>query len=337
MQDPNSVAPGTIAETKILIGARASGADIAIPVVIAKGRRAGPCLWISGQVHGDELNGVFVALDFVRSLDLEQLSGTVIVSATANPLAFDDRHRRAPQDYMDMDQTFPGHAEGSPTERMAAAFQAHVARYADCLVSMHTTMSTFNAVVFAAYKVPRDARVSEALMLRCMGQFNPTFVLPMPDHARPGDSTGVTAGSIDFQILALGKLAFMIELAGGGVCDEAVVAQGVGGLYGTARILGMLPGAPAPAAPLTKVTLFRGLTCNHGGLFRAAHPAGAAIHAAGVPFGTIVDLYGRQLEAATAASDYRIIAMRRAPAVDTGDRLVIAALEWCEVPVADQA
>ena len=69
--DPATLQPGTFTEAEIPVGARPSGAPISIPVVIAKGRTPGPCLWVSGQVHGDELNGVFVALDFVRGLNGE--------------------------------------------------------------------------------------------------------------------------------------------------------------------------------------------------------------------------------------------------------------------------
>ena len=336
MIDIQSLVPGTITETRISIGARASGGEIAIPLVIARGRTPGPCLWINGQVHGDELNGVFAALDFVRGLALDQLCGTVVVSATANPLALDGRQRRTPQDFLDLDQTFPGHASGSATERMAAAFHAAVSRCADCFVSLHTTMASFDAVVFAAYKAPRDDRVSEALMLRCMGQFRPAMVCLMPEHARPADSTGATAGSIDYQLLGAGRLAFMIELGGGGWCDPAAVAQGVEGLRGTARLLGLLPGAAAEVGALVKVTEFRALTTSAGGLFRPALPPGAAIQPADTPYGAVIDLFGREVEPATCDRPYRLIATRRAPAVDTGDRLAIAAVAWTETsPTAD--
>lgn len=329
--DLTALAPRTLTETRIVVGARASGGEIAIPLVIARGAAPGPCLWISGQVHGDELNGVFAALDFVRGLPLDQLSGTVIVSATANPLALDGRQRRTPQDALDLDQSFPGHAAGSATERMAAAFHAAVLAHADAFVSLHTTMAGFDAEVFAAYKAPRDERVAEALMLRCIAQFRPAMVCLMPEHARPADSTGVTAGSIDYQLLGAGKLAIMVELGGGGWCDRAAVRQGVEGLTGTARLLGLLPGAAAAPGPMVKVTEFRALTTGAGGLFRPDLPPGATIHPAGTGYGTVIDLYGRTIETASCPRPYRLIATRRAPAVDTGDRLAIAAVDWAEI------
>lgn len=327
----SALAPATLTESRIVVGARASGGEIAIPLVIAKGRAPGPCLWINGQVHGDEMNGIFAALDFVRGLPLDDLAGTVVVSATANPLALDARQRRTPQDFLDLDQSFPGHAEGSATERLAAALFAAVRAHADAFVSLHTTMAGFDAEVFAAYKAPRDSRVSESLMLRCIAQFRPVFTCLMPEHARAADSTGDTSGSIDYQLLGLGKLAFMVELGGGGACDPTAVQQGVEGLYGTARLLGLLSGKPPATGPLLKVTEFRALTTGQGGLFRPAQPPGAAIHPAGAGYGTVIDLYGRVREVATCDRPYRLIATRRAPAVDTGDRLAIAALDWTTV------
>lgn len=234
-----------------------------------------------------------------------------------------------------MDQSFPGHASGSPTERMAAAFHAVVSAHADCLVSLHTTMASFDAVLFAAYKAPTDDRVSSALMMRCIAQFRPAFVCLMPDHARPADSTGVTAGSIDYQLLRAGKLAFMIELGGGGVCHPPTIRQGVEGLIGTARVLGMLPGQAAPGGRLLQVTDFRALTTGAGGLFRVSLPPARAQLAAGTAYGTVIDLYGKTIETATCDRPFQLIAVRRAPAVDTGDRLAIAAVAWTEIAVGD--
>ena len=328
-----AAAPGALIEDRLPLGSMASGAAMAIPLVIAKGTRPGPCLWVNGQVHGDELNGVFAALDFVRGLDRDRLASSVVVSSTANPFALDGRRRRSPQDDLDLDQAFPGNAGGGTTERAAAALAPALLACADALVSLHTTMASADAEPFAAYKAPpAGGAVTEAALLRLIGAFRPTLACLMPSHARPGDTTGHAAGTLDHLLLQAGRPAFMIELGGGGRCEPAHVAQGVAGLHGTAQLLGLLDG-PAPALPerLIRVTHFRMPTAGTGGLFRARRRPADGVVPAGEPFGEIIDLYGRPIERAAFDRPCRLIAVRRDPAVHFGDRLAIAALEWDEV------
>ena len=80
----DSLAAGGRAKGKIPAGTMASGAEIAIPFVAVKGAKPGPCLWINGQVHGNEINGIFAALDFYNGLDPAKLSGSVVVTAMAS-------------------------------------------------------------------------------------------------------------------------------------------------------------------------------------------------------------------------------------------------------------
>jgi predicted deacylase len=329
IQDLAGLAPGTLTEYAIPVGHFASGAAIEIPLIIAKGLRPGPCLWINGQVHGDELHGVFAAIDFVRSLSLADLSGTVIVTSTANPVALDSRQRRSPQDWLDLDQSFPGHRSGSITERIASRLLEVVQPHADCLVSLHTTMSSFDAVVFAAYKVPpRDSGVSEKLLLQCMAQFQPVFVCVMPDAARAGDTTGHTHGSIDYQMLKAGKPAFMIELGGGGRHDVGPIRQGVEGLLRTAAVLGLIERPIIPGGQLRLVRDFRSVTTDQGGLFRAARKPGPDVLKAGESFGQVINLYGRVESEPSFDRPASLIAVRRDPVAHFGDRLAIAAFGY---------
>ena len=57
-------------------GTMASGAGIAIPWVALRGKKPGSRLWINGQVHGPEINGILAALDFVNALVPGDLAGS---------------------------------------------------------------------------------------------------------------------------------------------------------------------------------------------------------------------------------------------------------------------
>lgn len=326
----DSLAPASLAETAIDLGNLASGAPVSIPVVIARGATPGKCLWINGQVHGDELNGVFSALDFVRSVPLGSLAGTIVVTATANPWALDIRRKRASQDDLDLDQSFPGHANGLTTERTAAKLYAEVSACADALVSMHSMGTPFDCEPFAVYKIASSGGVDEMTQLRLLAQFGPGYACYMPVHSRPGELPGHLAGSIDYQLLESGKPAFMIELGAGGRYDPRHVKQGVEGMSGVAGVLGMLPGAQRKVKSVVRVKRYQHVTCTRGGLFRAARRPDTAL-AANEVYGEIIDLHGRVVESLSIDHPVRLIGIRRDPVVHSGERVSFVAHEWDEV------
>jgi predicted deacylase len=325
-----ALAPSTRVDTRIPVGNTASGAEVSIPVVLARGVRPGPCLWINGQVHGDELNGVFAALDFIRNAPLQELSGSVLVTATANPWALDARRKRTPNDDLDLDQSFPGNPSGLTTERTAAALTQAIDGAADALISLHTMGTPFECPPFAVYKLTEPPKVDEKALLRLISQFRPDCACWMPVHLRPGELPGHLAGAIDWQMLQAGKPAFMIELGAGGRCTPEHVRQGVEGLYGAARLLGLLDGKPLAAASVIKVSRYQHVTCSGGGLFRALVRPGSVV-SAGTAWGEIIDLHGHRVETAVAANTLRVVGVRREPVVHSGDRIGFVAHEWDEV------
>ena len=49
------------------VGSMASGMAVTLPYVAVRGARPGRTLWLHGQVHGDEINGMVAALRFARA------------------------------------------------------------------------------------------------------------------------------------------------------------------------------------------------------------------------------------------------------------------------------
>uniref|UniRef100_UPI003F495267 hypothetical protein n=1 Tax=Cupriavidus necator TaxID=106590 RepID=UPI003F495267 len=46
------------------VGSMASGMSVTLPYVAVRGAQPGRTLWLHGQVHGDEINGMVAALRF---------------------------------------------------------------------------------------------------------------------------------------------------------------------------------------------------------------------------------------------------------------------------------
>ena len=62
----------------LTVGAMPDGAAVEIPVVIVRGQRDGPALWLHGCVHGNEYCGTYIIHEFLRGLDPAALRGTVV-------------------------------------------------------------------------------------------------------------------------------------------------------------------------------------------------------------------------------------------------------------------
>ncbi len=317
------------------VGNLASGSPVGIPIVLAKGAHPGPCLWLNGQVHGDELNGMVAALRFVRGLALNELHGSVIVTTTANPHAFDARRKRTLLDDLDLDQCFPGHDAGLVTQRFAAALTTTLEGFADALVSFHAMGAAFDCEPFAVFKnAPPHAGVPEADILSLLAHFEPVSACFMPLELREGELPGHLAGALDYWMLQAGKPAFMIELGAGGRLEPRHVAQGVRGLQGMAETMGLFRRNTAVAVPpeLVRVSRYQHVTGSRGGLFeRLAEPNTEL--APGEPYGRILDLYGREIERLSFANATRLIGIRRDPVVHSGDRVAFVAHEWETVAV----
>ena len=323
--------PASRIKGKIPAGTMASGAEIAIPYVVVKGAKSGPCLWINGQVHGNEINGIFAALDFFNELDPATLSGSVVVTATANPLAFEARRKFAPQDDQDLDQSYPGRADGFTTEQLAHALFVEVKAAANAVINMHTMSPPFEAKVYAVYKVHPNGLVKESDLLRLIAPFKPSVACHMRVQVGQGELPGNVAGALDYQMDALGIPAFMIELGAGARAVPEDIRQGVDGFFGVARELKMIDGENG-AQKVRRVTKRGHVTFRNGGLFRAFRKPGETVKA-GETLGELMNVWGEVIDRPSLASDVIVIGIRRDPVVHSGDRVGFVAYAWEDVTV----
>lgn len=320
-------APASRIEGRFHAGTMASGSEMAIPWVALKGSRAGRCLWINGQVHGPELNGVFAALDFVNRVEPRDLSGSVVVTATANPLALNARTKSTPQDEGDLDQSFPGNAGGLVTERLAHALFENAKGCADLLINMHTMGHMFDSRPYAVYKLHPNGKVTEQALLEMIAPFQPLVACRMKVEQGLGELPGNIAGALDYQMLSLGIPSFMVELGSGSRAEAPYIAQGIAGIEDVARRMGILPGIPGRLPRIRRVTRRAHVTVSKGGLFRAAKVPGDRVRA-GEPLGSTMDLHGKIVEAVALPHESIVIGIRRDPVVHFGDRAGFVALEW---------
>lgn len=318
------------ARGSIPLGHLASGQAIGIPYLLLKGAQPGPCLWVTGNVHGDEINGTYAAIRLHQRIDPLALCGTLVVIPTGNPLAFDAREKHTPQDGLDLDQSFPGRSDGVTTERLGARLFREISACADVVVSLHSIGWIMDARPYAVYKLHPNGKVSEQDLLACIGCFEPGLACRMQTASGQGELPGNVAGALDYQCLALGKRAFMLEI---GTARRLQLDIAEAALTGFGRLcvhLGMMSGSTRAPVRLRRATRRAQVTTGHAGIFRSLVAAGEMVRA-GTVLGEIIDLYGDVVEQVRFDRDVIVIGIRAEPVLHLGDRTVFVALEWGEI------
>lgn len=325
---------GSTHRGRIMLGSRATGADIALSYIVIIGCEPGPTLWINGQVHGTEVCAIVAGIEFCRSLDPAQMKGNVVFTASGNPLALESRTWATQQDFgQNLDTSFPGRPDGFITERMAhRLFNEIVAVRPDLLLSMHAQGTDFASEIYGVYKLPPNSPVEPSDLYPFLRIFEPFAICHMRVGPGSGEHPGYHAGALDYQAMVQGIPAFMIEF---GVAQRSTpdeVRFGVACYRGIGAELGILaPEHKTTGSSQSRLVTSRG-HCNVdvGGLWQSELKPGALVKA-GDPIGTITDFTGVVVDTVTMPMDVLLIAIRQDPVVHSGDSIAYLAKEWTSV------
>ena len=195
---------------------------------VVEGARPGPRLLITAGVHGDEFEPIVAVWRLLSALKPAEIAGRVTLIPVANPAAF-ARATRTAEDELDLVRTFPGRADGSITQRIAAELseQIHQAEY---YVDLHTGGTLYRLLPLSGYSLHSDATILDQ---QCaMAQ---AFQLPI-----------VWGTSAELQGRSLSEArdarvpAIYAEHGGGGPFDTQAVEDYMHGCQNLMAMLGML-------------------------------------------------------------------------------------------------
>jgi predicted deacylase len=113
-----------------------SGA-IQIPVTVIRGTKPGPTAFVTGAVHGDEINGADIVRRLIFDVSHENLCGTLIAIPVVNIPGFIAQSRYLPY-HRDLNRFFPGKRRGNNAERVAYRIFNEVIRKCDFGIDLHT-------------------------------------------------------------------------------------------------------------------------------------------------------------------------------------------------------
>jgi predicted deacylase len=173
--------------------------------------------------------------------------------------------------------------------------------------------------------------VTEDTVLAAMAPFFPTLSCRM-DVGGKGELPGNIAGALDYQCLAAGICAFMLELGGGSRLEADNVALAENGFRVLAQQMGILAGPVGETARSLRRVSRRGwITADEGGLFLPRFKAGDLVRG-GQSIGDLMTMDGAVTAVAPFARDGILIGLRSDPVVHSGERLAFTAWEWTDAP-----
>ena len=131
------IAPGEARAVDIPVSQLATGVPATLALHVVNGAKAGPTVFVSAAIHGDEIVGTAIVQKLVASIEPAALSGTVIFAPAVNVFGFLQHSRYLP-DRRDLNRSFPGSTKGSLAGQLAACFLEHVIAPADLGIDIHT-------------------------------------------------------------------------------------------------------------------------------------------------------------------------------------------------------
>ena len=247
--------PGTTTTGWLDVTELPTGTSERLPVMITAGEEAGPTLWVTGALHGNEVTGIAAAQDFMTDDVAGQLRGTVVCVPILNPagVRLDQRnsyyHDEDPNRYFPYDvgkRSSPPHVQELINERI---FE-HVSTTADVLISLHEgwiNEALFTIVERARYGIDRSRDEAEALAAQTM-RLAEAFGLPI---VREYDIEVQEEYNLQrsFECAAMnaaGIPALTPELGSPHIIEEQYLEAAVCGIHNVMRELDMLPGDPVP-------------------------------------------------------------------------------------------
>jgi predicted deacylase len=277
--------------------------DLSISVQVVRGKRAGPVLFISAAIHGDEINGVEIIRRVLQHRALKSIRGTLIAIPIVNVYGFLNHTRYLP-DGRDLNRSFPGSAKGSLTGRVAHTFVNEIVSKCTHGIDLHTGArhrSNFpqiradldNPVAFAmteAFGVPLaiDAKIRDGSLRECAGDAGIPVILYEAGEA----------------------LRF----------EEVYIRAGVKGIINVMRSIGMLPPSrsrkPRPAPIVSDQTSW--LRAPESGILRTFVPLGGKI-VRGQVIAMVADPLGTSETPIVAPGNGVVIGRTNLPLVYEGD------------------
>jgi predicted deacylase len=302
------IQPGERVDVAVPLPSLYTQSPVFLPVQVLHGHRAGPTLFVTAAIHGDEINGVEIIHRLMGVKALRHLRGTLLAIPVVNTYGFVRQSRYLP-DRRDLNRSFPGSETGSLAARLASTLMREVVERATHGIDLHTG---------AAHRenLPqiRAALETGGGLLDLARAFGAPVILS--SELRDGSLRAAAAER---------KIPLLVYEAGEALrCDEIAIRAGLRGILAVMRHLGMLRGSSglrlrSTTAPVVaRSSLW--VRAHQSGMLRSLTRLGAQVRR-GERLGVIADVFRHEEEPVTAPVSGVVIGRTNLPLVTEGEAI----------------
>lgn len=302
-----TIQPGEYKIIDLKIGKLYTHSDLTMPVQVWCGRQAGPVLFISAAIHGDEINGVEIIRRLLKVKSLKRLKGTLITVPIVNLHGFINHSRYLP-DRRDLNRSFPGSKTGSIAGRLAYIFLNEIVNKATHGIDLHTGAINRS-------NLPQIRANLESDDVKAMAE---SFGAPVMLNANLRD------GSLRSAAVKRGIPILLYEAGEALRFDEISIRGGVNGIINVMRHLNMIPKSRNLTKKQIKPIVARSsfwIRAPHSGIFRSLVDDGARVEANKTLIGVVSDPFGEMEVEVYSPNSGIVIGQMRLPLVNEGEAL----------------
>jgi len=222
-----AVEPGQRVKINLPVGRLYTHDQLSMPVEVVRGKSAGPRLFVSAALHGDEINGIEIVRRILAKVHPDKMCGTLIAVPIINVFGFVYQSRYLP-DRRDLNRSFPGSARGSLAGRLAHLFMNEVVSQCTHAIDLHTAAPP-------RFNLPQ---------IRC-NLDNPEALAMAEAFSPPVIMHGIAPrGSLRSEVNRRGIPILLYEAGEPHRFNEDAIGPGVDGVLRVMSHLGMIKRAP---------------------------------------------------------------------------------------------
>jgi len=314
--DLDSLPCGRISMLWIPITESALGIPVSVPVMVAKGTKAGVVLGLTACMHGNELSGMPCIHAIFHDLGkrVSEMHGTIVAVPVVNVLGY-QMQQRGYIDQVDLNRIMPGKVNGTISQQYAYNFFHKIITKCNYLVDLHT--ASFGHLNSLYVRADMNNPVT-AMMARLI---NPDIIL----HNAGQD------GTLRAAACAAGIQTICVEMGDPQLHDSLYIRRSYIGIVKVMAELGDLPldaaflnankavleSLPTPVICARSYWIYT----SDGGVL-TVHPLIGEWIKKGDVIATIVDVFGIVTKIYRSPDDGIIIGKSANPTNHQGDRII---------------
>ena len=211
-----------------------------VPIVCIKNGDGPSVLCMSGN-HGDEYEGQLALCGLIQELELAQIRGRVIILPMANYPAARAGLRTSPIDDGNLNRSFPGDPDGSPTPMLAHYIEHVLMPLCGLFIDIHSGGSSLMYIPSTQVSLQDDGTLPSRAR-----ELVTAFGAPIIQVYSAGGEDRMAGAAAARQ----GLLAFSTELGGTGMVSPKALTVARYGLPRVLHAFGVLTELPADVPPV---------------------------------------------------------------------------------------